>query len=147
MADVACDLTKQQGLWEQPDFAKAPKGKVTGSDASLETVRRINVITAKSAENLILTGGESEYAQLLATTYAKYRVEHESQMARQGKAYLISARSRVKGPTMGALYFDVSTGLQLATQDPDSAQCLWATHWDVIVRTGDRETVLFGRKA
>jgi hypothetical protein len=68
---------------------------VTGSDASLETIRRINVITAKSAEDLILTGEESDYGKHLATTYAKYHVEHESQMVRQGKAYLIGARSRV----------------------------------------------------
>jgi hypothetical protein len=92
---LTCDLSKQRDLPELPDFAKAPKGKVTGGDASLETVRRINVITAKSAEDLILTGDESDYAQLLATTYAKYHVEHETQMVRQGEAYLIGARSRV----------------------------------------------------
>ncbi|MGY3659233.1 hypothetical protein ACVJ19_005896 [Bradyrhizobium sp. USDA 376] len=92
---VTCDLTKQRDLAEQPDFTKAPKGMVIGNDASLETVRRINVYTAKSAEDLIITAEESEYAQFLATTYAKYHVEHESQMVRTGNAYLIGHRSRV----------------------------------------------------
>jgi hypothetical protein len=51
---------------------------------------------------------------------------------------------RVKGPNKGTLYFNISTGLQ--TSDVDSAQCLWATKWEVIVRSGDKETVLFERK-
>jgi hypothetical protein len=92
---VTCDLTKQRGLSEQPDFTKAPKGKVTGNDAPLETVRRINVCMAKSAEDLMLTSEASEYVQHLVTTYGRYRVEHESRMVRQGNAYLIGARSRV----------------------------------------------------
>jgi hypothetical protein len=92
---VTCDLTKQRDLPEEPDFTQAPKGNVTGSDAPLETVRRINVITAKSAEDLILTGAESEYAASLATTYAKYHVETESEMTRMGNSYLIGHRSRV----------------------------------------------------
>ena len=92
---VTCDLTKQCNLPDEPDFTKAPAGKVTGSDATLETVRRINVITAKSAEDLILTSDESDYAQLLATTYAKYHVENETQMTRTGNSYLIGSRSRV----------------------------------------------------
>jgi hypothetical protein len=92
---VTCDLTKLPQLPEAPDFTQAPKGKVAGSDASLETVRRINVITAKSAEDLIITAEESNYVQDLATTYAKYHVEHESQMTKQGNTYLIGHRSRV----------------------------------------------------
>jgi len=92
---LTSDLTEQHDLSDQPDFVKAPLGTVIGSKASLETVRRINVITAKSAEDLILTGDECDYAHLLATTYRNYHVEHESQMVRQGKAYLIGARSRV----------------------------------------------------
>jgi hypothetical protein len=90
-----CNLTKQRDLPAAPDFAKPPKGNVTGSAASLETIRRINVFTVKSAEDIVLTGDLSDNAQHLATTYAKYHVQNESQMVRQGRAYLIGHRSRV----------------------------------------------------
>lgn len=51
---------------------------------------------------------------------------------------------RVKGPNVGTLYFDISSGLQVT--DPDSAQCIWAIKWEVLARSDDKELIMFERK-
>jgi hypothetical protein len=51
---------------------------------------------------------------------------------------------RVKGPNLMTLAFDVVSGHQTAL--PDSAKCLWADEWQVVVKEADDELVIFERK-
>jgi Tripartite tricarboxylate transporter family receptor len=44
----------------------------------LKTVERINVSTAKCAEDLILCSGQNQHVHDLAATYSRFRVENES---------------------------------------------------------------------
>jgi hypothetical protein len=50
---------------------------------------------------------------------------------------------KVRGPNLGTLAFDISTGQQV--DSPDSAQCLWASEWQIIIRENEKDHVLFER--
>ena len=50
---------------------------------------------------------------------------------------------KVSGPNLGTFAFDISTGQQ--ANSPDSAQCLWASEWQIIIRENDKDHVLFER--
>jgi hypothetical protein len=50
---------------------------------------------------------------------------------------------RVRGPNLNTLIYSVVTGNQVS--GPDSAQSLWSTEWQVLLKDGDKETVIFER--
>jgi len=52
---------------------------------------------------------------------------------------------KVRGPSISTLAFDVVTGHQAS--DPNSAQCLWTTEWQILIREGEKELVIFERKS
>jgi hypothetical protein len=51
----------------------------------------------------------------------------------------------VRGPSISTLAFDVVTGHQASK--PDSAQCLWTTEWQILIKEGEKELVIFERKS
>jgi hypothetical protein len=51
---------------------------------------------------------------------------------------------RVKGPRLATLVFDVDSGKQGTS--PDSAKCLWADEWQIVIEEDDKDLVLFERK-
>jgi Protein of unknown function (DUF4238) len=84
---LMCDLTKKPELRDTtPDFTKPPQGKIEIVDVPLETVERINITIAKSAESLVLSSSENQYVKDIAAKYSKFRVENESTMRRDRAA-------------------------------------------------------------
>ncbi|MDA9525422.1 hypothetical protein XI06_35205 [Bradyrhizobium sp. CCBAU 11434] len=55
-----------------------------------------------------------------------------------------SSLLKVKGPQMQTFVFDVDSGQQ--STNPDSAKCIWSDKWEVVIRQGDREEIIFTRK-
>lgn len=51
---------------------------------------------------------------------------------------------RVRGPNLATLAFGVATGQQ--ANNPDTAKCLWAAEWQIIITENDKDHVLFERK-
>jgi hypothetical protein len=48
---------------------------------------------------------------------------------------------RVKGHALSILSFDVATGQQV--NNPDTAKCLWAAEWQIVITENDKDQVLF----
>lgn len=93
---LMCDLSKKPELREgERDFTKPSQGKIEIVEVPLESVERINITIAKSAESLILSSGENQYIKDLAAKYSKFRVENEFTMIRQGNGFSIAHRARV----------------------------------------------------
>ncbi len=93
---LMCDLSKKPEVRDMAlDFEKPPLGKIEIVAVTLETVERINTTIAKSAESLVLSSNDNQYAEGLAAKYSEFRVENESTMTRQGKGFVIASRSRV----------------------------------------------------
>jgi hypothetical protein len=93
---LMCDLTRNSNLIREtePDFEQEPKGTIRGGSVRLETVERINICTAKCAEDMVLSSGQSQYARDLAAKYSRFRVENESAQFRRGKGFIIANRIR-----------------------------------------------------
>jgi len=51
---------------------------------------------------------------------------------------------RVRGHALSILTFDVGTGQQV--KNPDTAKCLWAAEWQIVITEGDKDHILFDRK-
>jgi hypothetical protein len=51
---------------------------------------------------------------------------------------------RVRGHALSTLSFDVATGQQV--NNPDTAKCLWAAEWQIIITENDKDQVLFEKK-
>lgn len=50
---------------------------------------------------------------------------------------------KVKGPQMQTFVFDVDSGQQ--STSPDSAKSIWSYRWEIVIRRGDREEIIFTR--
>jgi hypothetical protein len=51
---------------------------------------------------------------------------------------------RVRGHALSTLSFDVATGQQV--NNPDTAKCLWAAEWQIVITENDKDQVLFEKK-
>ena len=98
---VVCNLGQNASIFRSinPDFERKPEGIVRGGKVNIETVGCINIIVAKCAEEIILTGGESEYVRQLAATYATFRVETEFKSYRTERGIALCHRTRVRERT------------------------------------------------
>jgi hypothetical protein len=94
---IMCDLTTvpKHVLEAKPDFSKVPIAGVRGDAIRLQTVERVNASIVKCAEDLVITGVESDYVRDLTSTYSRFRVETESARFREPKGFLIANRTRV----------------------------------------------------
>jgi hypothetical protein len=50
---------------------------------------------------------------------------------------------RVRGPNLHTLTYSITSGNQISS--PHSANSIWSTEWQVIIKKSDNETVLFER--
>jgi Protein of unknown function (DUF4238) len=95
---LMCDLSlyAKEVHKQEPDFNQLPKGGVGGGPADGATVERINTWVAKCAEDLVLCRTESHSVQNLAARCAKFRVENELTMRRQGRGFVLASQTRVR---------------------------------------------------
>ena len=92
---LRCDLTEGRAdPDEEPDFELRPRGEIRGGNVTPDTVRRVNVCTAKCAESLIFTDAENDGVRRLATKYAGFRVEGSFFRIPTSNGYYLGSQTR-----------------------------------------------------
>jgi Protein of unknown function (DUF4238) len=93
---LRCDLTRNAKGFPNTarDFTKEPQGTIRGGLVDQETIHKINICTAKCAEDLVLGSVESDYVRDLTARYSGFHVETESKRFRERTGFLIANRTR-----------------------------------------------------
>ncbi len=92
---LRCDLTEGYAdRDEKPDFERPPRGGLRGGNVTPATVRRVNVCTAKCAENLVFTGSENDGVRRMVAKYVGFRVEGEFLKVPTRDGYYLGSRTR-----------------------------------------------------